>query len=151
MVEAQEIKEYPLEGTTLFNFFMSSGSWRVRLAMAFKKIEFKSICINLSAGEQKSEAYKKVNPTGLVPALFIDGHLLTESSAICEYLEETRPDGIKLLPSDPYERSKVREICQHVATLMQPLQNLRTVAKLKEDHGTDRAEWTVYWNKLGLE
>ena len=114
----EETKEYPLEGTTLFNFYMSSGSWRVRLALALKKIEYKSICINLSAGEQRSEAYKKINPACCVPAMYIDGSLMTESSAICEYLEEARPDAVKLLPTDLIERAKVRELCQHVATMI---------------------------------
>jgi glutathione S-transferase len=101
-----ELKDKPkFEGTTLFNFAFSSSAWRVRLALAFKEIEYKSIFVNLTNGEQKSESYKKINPTGCVPALFIDGNILTDSTAIIEYLEETRETGVPLLPKCPVKRA----------------------------------------------
>src|SRR3990167_1826754 len=90
-----------------------------------------------------------INPSGLVPALWIDGNLLTESMAIAEYLEETRPENFPLLPKDSYQRAVVRRICEHVNAGIQPMQNLRLLDKISEDYKADKAEWTAYWNKRG--
>lgn len=89
-----------------------------------------------------------MNPSGLVPALYVDDILLTESMAIAEYLEETRPNP-PLLPSTPAERAIVRRICEHVNSGMQPMQNLRVLDKINEDYKADKVEWATYWNKFG--
>ncbi|RYE86607.1 MAG: hypothetical protein EOO75_15520, partial [Myxococcales bacterium] len=76
----------------LYHYWRSSSSWRVRWALAHKQIAFETVDVNLLASEQQSEPFRRLNPNGYVPALAIDGHLLTESVAIVEYLDETRPE-----------------------------------------------------------
>ncbi|KAF6036966.1 GSTZ1 [Bugula neritina] len=92
----------------LFSYFRSSASWRVRIALALKGIdyEYKAVHLVKDGGEQHKAEYLQLNPLGLVPCLIIDGHTLTDSIAIMEYLEETR-SGPKLLPEDAALRAKV--------------------------------------------
>ena len=134
----------------MFGYFRSSASFRVRIALAFKKIPFKYIAVHLLKGDQKSGDFHKINPTGLVPALWIDGHLLPESMAIVEYLEETRKDSRSLLPTDPLKRAKVREVCEHINSGMQPLINLRVLGEVDKLHG-DKIAWAKHWITVGLE
>lgn len=135
--------------TILYNFHRSSASWRVRILLNLKKIHYEYHSVNIIDKEQFKSDFEKLNPSGLVPALWIDGHLLAESMAIAEYLEETRPDTLKLLPTTPYERAVVRRICEHVNSGMQPMQNLRVLDKIQEELKGDKVEWATYWNKRG--
>ena len=135
--------------TVLFNFHRSSASWRVRILLNLKKIPYEYGAVNLLEKENMSQDFLAINPSGLVPALWIDGNLLTESMAIAEYLEETRPDNFPLLPKDPFKRAVVRRICEHVNAGIQPMQNLRLLDKIAEEYKADKAEWTAYWNKRG--
>ena len=135
--------------TILFNYFRSSASWRIRIILALKKIPFEYHAVNLVEKEQYKDPYLKLNPSAQVPALWIDGLLLTESMAIAEYLEETRGADYKLLPDTPGERAVVRKICEHVNAGMQPMQNLRVLDKIHEDYKGDKTEWATYWNKRG--
>mmetsp|Transcript_3206 Transcript_3206/g.2162 ORF Transcript_3206/g.2162 Transcript_3206/m.2162 type:complete len:113 (+) Transcript_3206:28-366(+) len=100
----------------LYSYWRSSCSWRLRIALLLKEIdyEYKAVHLVKDGGEQKKEAYLAINPAGKVPALVIDGHTLTESVAIMEYLEETRKDKAPLLPADPYLRCKVRQIVEAI-------------------------------------
>ena len=91
--------------TVLFNFHRSSASWRVRILLNLKKIDYEYKSVNILEKEQLKADFMKINPTGQVPALWIDGNLLCESMAIAEYLEETRPDTIKLLPDSANDRA----------------------------------------------
>jgi glutathione S-transferase len=110
---------------TLFSYWRSSSSWRVRLALHFKQLSFRTSTVNLLKNEQLTPEYlSKVNPQGLVPALQIDGLVLTESMAILEYLEETCPQR-KILPSDAPSRAQARRIAQMVVADIQPVQNLK--------------------------
>lgn len=79
-----------LEGTKLFSYFRSSASWRVRIIMNLKNIDYEIVPVHLLKDHQNSDFYKTLNPQGLLPSLYIDGRVLTESMAIAEYLEETR-------------------------------------------------------------
>ena len=91
----------------LHGYWRSGCSWRLRTVLNYKGIDFEYKAVHLvkDGGEQHSEAYKKLNPAEMVPCLEIDGQILTESMAICEYLEEVHgDDGKKLLPSDPVQR-----------------------------------------------
>ena len=137
--------------TKLFGYFRSSSSWRVRIALNFKKEKYDTVGIHLLKEDQKSDAYKKHNPSGLVPALWIDGVMLNESIPILEYLEETRPDVNPLLPKSPLEKQQVRRLCEHINGNMQPLQNLRVLVKVNTDFGADKIAWAKYWNEVGLE
>lgn len=151
--QVQRVADFKLGGQdeiALYSYFRSSASWRVRIVMNLKKIPFNYVAVHLLKGEQRSSPFLEVNPTGLVPALHIDGHLLCESMAIVEYLEETRPDSLRLLPKDPLKRAKVREICEHINSGMQPLVNLRVLNKVGDDYKADKIAWAKYWNDLGF-
>ena len=116
--------------------------------MALKKIDYEYKAVNLLKGEQRSAEYLEVNPSGKVPALVIDGHTISESMAAIEYLEETRKDGVSLLPSDPFKRAQVRTLALRIITGIQPIQNLVVLQKLDE---SKRAEWGHHWIKAGFE
>jgi maleylpyruvate isomerase len=115
----------------LYTFWRSSCAHRVRIALGLKNLSYQPVFINLIKGDQREAAYKEKNPTGYVPAMQIDGHLLTESIAILEYLEETRPV-FPLLPAAPRDRARVRALVQMIASGIQPLQNLVVLTKVSE-------------------
>lgn len=137
---------------TLYTYFRSSSAWRVRLALAVKGIEYDAVAVNLLKGEHLSADYGAVNPLHAVPALVIDGHVLTESVAIIEYLEETRP-APPLLPTDPATRAQVRQLAQIIVSDIQPVQNMRVLKKLDADHnvGADgKQAWAHHWISEGF-
>lgn len=113
----------------LHGFWRSSASWRVRIALGLKGLDWSGRTYRLRAGEQRSDAYLALNPQGLVPALEVDGAVLTQSLAICEYLDELYPDP-PLLPSDPLERAWVRGFAQAIACDIHPIQNLKILRML---------------------
>uniref|UniRef100_A0A8C6PN62 Maleylacetoacetate isomerase n=1 Tax=Nothobranchius furzeri TaxID=105023 RepID=A0A8C6PN62_NOTFU len=107
----------------LHGYFRSSCSWRVRIAFALKGIEFEQVPVNLikDGGQQLTEQYKALNPMQQVPAVEIDGITLSQSLAVIQYIDETRP-GPRLLPGDPKARAQVRMISDLIASGVQPLQ-----------------------------
>ena len=135
--------------TILFSYFRSSASWRIRIILALKQIEYEYKAINIVEKEQFTKEFLKVNPYGQVPALWIDGICLTESVSIAEYLEETRSDIFRLLPAEPKQRALVRRIVEHVNAGMQPYQNLRLLERIDLDLRGDKVEWATHWNKVG--
>jgi maleylacetoacetate isomerase len=135
----------PGMAVTLYHYWRSSSSWRVRWALAHKQIPFETVHINLLAGEQQGDAYRATNPVGYVPALSIDGHLLAESVAICEYLDETRP-GPSLRPADPYLRARMRQLVELVNADTQPLQNLLVLNRI----GEGKKPWAQFFIERGL-
>ncbi|XP_066550643.1 maleylacetoacetate isomerase isoform X1 [Amia ocellicauda] len=132
----------------LYGYFRSSCSWRVRIAFALKGIAYDQVPVNLikDGGQQLTEQYKTLNPMQQVPAVSIDGITLSQSLAIIQYLEETRP-GPHLLPADPQKRAQVRMICDHIAAGIQPLQNLYVLQKI----GNEKAEWAQHFISRGFE
>lgn len=114
----------------LHGYFRSSAAWRVRIALALKGIDYAQRSYQLPAGEQRSEGYLRLNPQGLVPALEIDGLLLTQSLAICEYLDECYPEP-NLLGATSVERARIRAFAQAVACDIHPLQNLRVLNRIE--------------------
>lgn len=126
----------------LFSYFRSSCSWRVRIALALKGIQYDQHPINLvqDGGQQLTDEYRRVNPMQQVPALRIDGVTLTQSLAIIEYLEETRPHP-PLLPRDPIKRVQCRIISDHIASGIQPLQNLGLLQRV----GDGKLEWAQHF------
>nr|XP_054386881.1 maleylacetoacetate isomerase isoform X5 [Pongo abelii] len=118
----------------LYSYFRSSCSWRVRIALALKGIDYETVPINLikDGGQQFSKDFQALNPMKQVPALKIDGITIHQSLAIIEYLEETRPTP-RLLPQDPKKRASVRMISDLIAGGIQPLQNLSVLKQVGEE------------------
>ncbi|XP_074146004.1 maleylacetoacetate isomerase isoform X4 [Sminthopsis crassicaudata] len=123
------------EKPVLYSYFRSSCSWRVRIALALKGIDYDTLPISLikDGGQQFTKEFKTLNPMSQVPALKIDGIILTQSLAIIEYLEETRPTPVRLLPQDPKKRAHVRMISDLIASGIQPLQNLSVLKKVGQE------------------
>ncbi|XP_006087011.1 maleylacetoacetate isomerase isoform X1 [Myotis lucifugus] len=119
----------------LYSYFRSSCSWRVRIALALKSIDYETVPINLikDGGQQFSKEFQALNPMKQVPALKIDGITIGQSLAIIEYLEETRPTP-RLLPQDPKKRVLVRMISDLIAGGIQPLQNLSILKQVGQEN-----------------
>ncbi len=135
----------------LHGYFRSSASWRVRIALALKGLECEAVPHHLLRGEQRDPAYLALNPQGLVPALEVDGAVLTQSLAIIEWLDETHA-APPLLPADPLARAKVRAAALLIACEVHPLQNLGTLERLR-GAGLDEAAvrgWAVGVIEQGL-
>jgi maleylpyruvate isomerase len=116
----------------LYNYWRSSASWRVRIALAYKNVAYEYVAVNLIEGANRGEPYRAMNPIGQVPTLLLDdGRQLSQSLAILEYLEETVPRP-SLLPSDPYLRARARQLAEIVNSGIQPFQNLPLVARYNE-------------------
>jgi maleylacetoacetate isomerase len=115
-----------MSGVILYDYWRSSASYRVRIALNLAGIAYVTSPVDLLKSEHKSAAHLSRNPQGLVPALHIHGQILTQSLAIVEYLDETLP-GLGLLPADPSERAKVRAVAYAVAMDIHPICNLSVV------------------------
>jgi maleylpyruvate isomerase len=138
----------------LYSYFRSSAAYRVRIALALKKLPFETLPVHLlrGGGEQLGPIYRKLNPQALVPTLETEAGALTQSLAIIEYLEETHP-GPALLPSDPFQRAKVRAFALAIACDIHPLNNLRVLNRLRADFGGDQKaieKWYCHWIGTGL-
>jgi maleylacetoacetate isomerase len=138
----------------LYTFFRSSASYRVRIALNLKGLEYEQAAIHLrrGGGEQLKPAYKAINPQALVPALEDNGQVYSQSLAIIEYLEERYPKPA-LLPSDAADRAVVRSMALLIACEVHPIQNLRVLNYLKNDHklsDDDTIRWARHWINLGL-
>jgi maleylacetoacetate isomerase len=138
----------------LYGFWRSLATYRVRAALAFKRIAAPEISINLLHGAQHTSDYKAVNPQGVVPALVVDdGAPLFQSMAILEYLEETHPQP-RLLPKDARGRARVRGLALVVACDAHPLIVPRIRDYLGREMHLDegaRNRWLQHWTRLGLE
>jgi maleylpyruvate isomerase len=139
----------------LYNYFRSSASYRVRIALNFKALPYEYVPLHLvkDGGAQNTEQFKHLNPEGLIPVLVDEGHALTQSLAIIEYLEETHPLP-PLLPRDPFDRAYVRAIALAIACEIHPLNNLRVLKYVKNtlnagEEGKDT--WYRHWCKHGLQ
>jgi len=135
----------------LYSYFRSSASWRVRTALAYKGIDYEYKAVNLVKDDQLSDDYKKLNPSRQVPTLLIDGLVLTQSLPIIEYLEETRPEK-NLLPANPAQRHKARQIAEIVNSGIQPIQNMSVLKHINELVGEEKKlEWAKRYIRLGFE
>jgi maleylacetoacetate isomerase/maleylpyruvate isomerase len=136
----------------LHGYWRSSAAYRVRIALAFKGLDFESRAVNLLGGEQRGDDYRALNPQGLVPLLVDGGHRIAQSLAIIEYLEEAYP-GAPLLPGEPAARAHVRALALTVACDIHPLANLRVLRYLKAELSHDQDEiddWARHWIAAGF-
>ncbi|MDH0864352.1 maleylacetoacetate isomerase [Mitsuaria sp. GD03876] len=136
----------------LYNYFRSSASFRVRIALALKGIDFDYRSVHLAKNEQFNESYAAVSASRLVPLLKDEDAVVTQSMAIIEYLDETHPEP-PLLPGDALCRAYVRAIAQDIACEIHPLNNLRVLRYLVKDLGVsedDKTRWYRHWVESGL-
>ncbi len=136
----------------LYNYFRSSASYRVRIALALKGLPFDYLPVHLVKKEQNAAAYSALNAAQLVPLLVDGDEHLSQSIAIIEYLDETHPVP-PLLPGTPAERARIRAIAQDIACEIHPLNNLRVLRYLVHDlkvGDDDRNRWYRHWVEQGL-
>ncbi|MDF3151474.1 maleylacetoacetate isomerase [Mesorhizobium sp. XAP10] len=138
----------------LHNYYRSSTSYRVRIALEMKGLSYDYVPHHLRHGEHLEPAYLAVNPQGLVPALILgDGTLLTQSLAIIEFLDETKPEP-PLLPRDAAGRARVRMLAQMIACDIHPVNNLRVLTSLRTLFGAgdeDITNWFRHWVNEGFQ
>jgi maleylpyruvate isomerase len=133
---------------TLYTYWRSSASHRVRIALGYKGLPYEPIYVNLLEGEQRKGDYKQTNPMGHLPCLVVDGMKYVESTAILELLEELYPEP-PLLPKKPEDRARVRALVQIVNSGIQPLQNLSVLDRIGDDKDL-RSKWLHHFIARGL-
>ncbi|MGB0929008.1 MAG: maleylacetoacetate isomerase [Pikeienuella sp.] len=138
---------------TLYSYWRSTTSYRVRVALNLKGMAYETIPVDLVSGAQRAPDYVTKNPVKGVPTLVLsDGTVLTQSLAILEYLDHIAPEPA-LLPTDPVQRAQVQAAAQVIATDIHPVNNLKIVARLKSEHGLsgdDGIEWMRHWMTEGF-
>ena len=137
----------------LHGYYRSSAAFRVRIALALKRVEARHVYHHLRRGEQRAPDYLALNPQGLLPTLETDTGSFTQSLAIVEYLDETVPEP-PLLPADAAGRARVRGLAQIVACDIHPIDNLRVLNYLRKELGQDEAgvaRWFNHWIAAGFD
>ena len=138
----------------LYNYFRSSASFRVRIALELKGLAYDYVPVHLAKGEHKQPQYAAMSPAMLVPTLQLDaGEHLGQSMAIIEYLDETHPEP-RLLPRDALARARVRALAQLIACEIHPLNNLRVLKYLTRELKLEEEAkngWYRHWVRDGLE
>lgn len=137
---------------TLYDYWRSSASYRVRIALNLKGLEYERVVVNLLEGEHRGAEHRLRSPIGYVPALSIDGQMMTQSLAIIEYLESRFPDPA-LLPEDPAEAARLRAIAHAVAMDIHPIANLNVTTHHAAAFDGDAAAkdaWMVHFMARGL-
>src|SRR5207247_11277016 len=138
----------------LYNYFRSSASFRVRIALEIKRLPYEYLPVHLGKGEHREASFLAISPSGLVPALKIDsGAVLSQSLAILEYLDEAHPSPA-LLPADALGRARVRALAGLIACEIHPVNNLRVLKYLENIlHVTEdqKLAWYRHWVRDGQE
>lgn len=137
----------------LYSFFRSSASYRVRIALALKGLNYETISIPMRDNSHRSESYRKINPQRRLPTLELDdGTTLIQSLAIIDYLDAKYPEP-RLIPDDPLERARVQAVAQIIGCDIHPLNNTGTRSLLTSMFGADEKSlnsWTAYWIREGF-
>lgn len=137
----------------LYNYFRSSASFRVRIALNLKGLACDYVAVHIARGEHKKPEYAALSADTLVPMLEVDGRRLSQSMAIIEYLDDKFPQ-VPLLPKDAFERAQVRALAQSIACEIHPLNNLRVLKYLTRDLAVAEDAkniWYRHWTREGLE
>ncbi len=142
-----------MSGLTLYGYWRSGPSYRVRIAMALKGLAYRYVGVNLLAGEQTEPDNAARHPLRLVPSLELaDGRILTQSPAILEWLDEVYP-AVPLLPAEPMARAQIRAMAALIGCDIHPLHNLRILGYLGAEMGHDnesRLLWSRHWISQGF-
>ena len=135
----------------LYTYWRSSAAYRVRIALNLKELPYETVPVHLvrGGGEQRSNDYLSINPQGLVPTLVHGDVVLTQSLAICEYLDERFPR-YPLLPEGAHERAQVRSLALQIACEIHPLNNLRVQRYLQQEGSVDSLAWMTHWMQKGF-
>ena len=136
----------------LYDYYRSSACYRVRIALNLKGVDYETRAVNLVESEQQGAEYRELNPQGLVPMLEIDGHRLTQSLAIINYLDIRYPVP-PLIPAAAAERAHVVAMAMTIACDIHPLNNLRVLKYLSSELGLPQEErdtWYMHWIREGL-
>ena len=136
----------------LFDYFRSSASYRVRIALALKGVAYDRVEVNLLEGGQREDSYRARNPQALVPILEVDGRRIVQSLAIIDWLDSAFPEPA-LLPADPFDRAHVQSLALAIACDIHPLNNLRVLKHLAGPLGAPqevRDDWYRHWVTEGL-
>jgi len=147
--------EIPVDdGIVLYTYWRSSAAYRVRIGLELKGLAWEARPVHLvrDGGEQHRDAYRALNPQQQVPTLLHEGHVLTQSLAILEYLDERFPQ-VPLLPADAAGRARVRALAQLVACDSHPINNLRVMQYLERSlqlPADARTQWTLHWIAEGF-
>jgi len=146
-------KTNPGDQLTLFGYWRSSAAYRVRIALNLKGLSCQMASVHLvrQGGEQHGETFRAINPQGLVPVLVHKGKVITQSMAICEYLDECF-ELYPLLPAESLERARIRSLALQVACDIHPLNNLRVMKYLQAQYGdvVDPTAWMSHWMTEGF-
>ena len=137
---------------TFYDYWRSSAAYRVRIALNIKGVDFRAVEIDLTSGEHQGEAYLAVNPQGLVPALAVDGRVISQSLAIIDWLDSRFPEP-RLIPADPLDRAQAMAQALVIATDIHPINNLRVQKYLRNELGADKAAveaWIHHWIGSGF-
>ena len=140
-----------MNAITLYSYYRSSCSYRVRIGLYLKEIPFdyKAVHLVKSGGEQFQEEFKKINPFSQVPCLRHGEWFLSQSLPILLYLEELKPEP-KLLPENSFQKAKVLSFCEMINSGIQPLQNLSVLSYVEKNISSDKKQWAKYWIEEGL-
>lgn len=141
-----------MSDAVLHDFWRSSAAYRVRIVLNLKGVTYRSVPIDLSKGEHERDDYHSLNPQGLVPTLQIDGHVLTQSLAIIDFLDATHPEP-PMVSSDPVRRSRTLAQALTIAADIHPVNNLRILNALRAEFGASEEQvrlWVQRWIVSGF-